>query len=470
MAVITFRNVQGRSDAVGAQLLRDAGTSIKSGLGELGGIVDDATALRKGNEKIVGDNATAAFKDKIASFGTTEELQAAQDSGEIDAFKSSLSPGADKDVLRTGVTDQLNSLRTKTLADQSFEKNQLEREVAPALDQLNAAIASGDTEQTAQLMRDNKDRIAAIGKLGDTTQAIEDEKRATTARDRDEAVFKTQQAAIKSATAKDALVQDTLGLFSTLASGENNIIINGQKAGLSPTDVGKAVEEYNTQFTLANGLNPGDLESLQRVEQKAEITATREKAEATQELQSTEAQFPIKPQFNFADAEALQIGDAVAAGEAAGFDKDSAWFGVSSVSEVVLSVKDDVLETMKADRLAAIQKNTGTAATKEQKEAILTDVTNIMPHIMTMAVKSMGSNDAYGEADDLPAAKLQRVVEGLLKDYETNQLNSAKVATARRAYNNSVEASDLNVINKSKSETERLKNNAISVRNLQRQL
>ena len=85
---ITWRNVESRSDAVGASLLRDAGRSITSGLDTLRDTLKDYQDTEKENLEIERGGNTDTFLDALARFQTEEEFEAAVADGTVDRLQS----------------------------------------------------------------------------------------------------------------------------------------------------------------------------------------------------------------------------------------------------------------------------------------------------------------------------------------------------------------------------------------------
>ena len=124
MTPITWRNVNSKSNNDAAYLMRGAQEGITGGLDRVAGVVKGIEQNQQDNYNIVKDNNTNAFKDMMAGFSSEEELNAAVQSGAVQRMADSFGYQADQDVLRNGVKNREESLRSSLTADQQFGQQQ----------------------------------------------------------------------------------------------------------------------------------------------------------------------------------------------------------------------------------------------------------------------------------------------------------------------------------------------------------
>lgn len=154
MAAITWRNVEGRSLAEAAVPLREAGDLMEKGLGTFDRMLQQRNAVQSNNWDAGKINNTNELKLLLASAKTPEELAALE--GQINEKAAGYNGQVDADVLRTGMRDQLTTLRTQGTADHAYQKTQREQAVAPHVEAFNQAVAKRDWA-TAKAISDAQD-------------------------------------------------------------------------------------------------------------------------------------------------------------------------------------------------------------------------------------------------------------------------------------------------------------------------
>ncbi len=261
---ITWKNVSDLAyQRTAGALFESAGNSFNRGIADFRGVLDEKTAQDKANNANLNKNTTQAYKEAVSGL-SLEELG---DEEKIAGLKAQFGERVDDGVTNNFAADALKGARSDFNADEAFKKTEAGLAVAPALQELEAAINADDDELRDQLTRDNKDaliasgdwtRIAALSKstdIAEDNQAYALEKRG---RERKEyARQETERAMLKNV--------DTIGLEAQRASIERRATAPQQQRERA-IDAGVADEAGNPISTAT----PDQWKAYQAAEAKAQ--------------------------------------------------------------------------------------------------------------------------------------------------------------------------------------------------------
>jgi len=165
---ITWKNVNGRSDAVAADFMRQAGSYFNKGLNSAQGIVDDQS------ERVQKRDMTA-FNEALARYQTPEELAAAQESGDIANLRSQLQYLDPNKTGADAIRNRLTGLREQETADYNYDQVKADRAEDPLVGQftarLNGIRAGRDMGTAFETLRSDLQGQVDSGKLRAETAA-----------------------------------------------------------------------------------------------------------------------------------------------------------------------------------------------------------------------------------------------------------------------------------------------------------
>ena len=159
---ITWRNVNSRSDAAGVALLNQAGNSFNKAFGALGEITDNIQGDRQAEYDFTVKDNTQQFKDALAKYRTPEEVQAAQQSGELDQLVSGFNGDVDRSVVNQLPGQTINKLREGILNKNQYDASQRELVEQPLFDKFKQEVLSGGDGQSILDNNELKDESSLV--------------------------------------------------------------------------------------------------------------------------------------------------------------------------------------------------------------------------------------------------------------------------------------------------------------------
>jgi hypothetical protein len=145
--------------------------SISSAIAGLGSMLSDQQQIAQNGIDRVNEANVQAFMDRLQSARTPEEVAALQQSGELDALRSTLTA---KDLARVrGAEDtRVASLMQQMAARTTFDSQQAAAKAAPIRDQIMSLYMSGDPvkQAEAKALLDT----SPIGQKADVLKAMND--------------------------------------------------------------------------------------------------------------------------------------------------------------------------------------------------------------------------------------------------------------------------------------------------------
>lgn len=140
MAAITWKNVNGNSGEGVATMLAGAQEGFNAGFDKLAGTLKDYQTGQKAAWDYGKQANVNAFQDRLASFKTAEELEAAQASGELDAMKASYGEQFDSAAVRGAEAAMLDTLRNRGIQTFQHQKTLQAQQDDPVLAQLKGEL------------------------------------------------------------------------------------------------------------------------------------------------------------------------------------------------------------------------------------------------------------------------------------------------------------------------------------------
>lgn len=161
---ITWKNVGGDTGHREAGwLTQGAADSMNQGINALRGILNEQRQTEQQNFQTTRKNNTAAYLDGLQQYGSVDELEAAQTSGALEALRSSLGPNIDRNVVRNAASERLNALRTQETQANEFEKDRLQRDVAPLVESLRGEILGGNANALDSVTEEQQSQLTSAG-------------------------------------------------------------------------------------------------------------------------------------------------------------------------------------------------------------------------------------------------------------------------------------------------------------------
>ena len=153
MAAITWRNVYGPSLEESSDILTAAGNSFNAGLDSLDKMLKQREAVQLANQEAVVKNNGNAYQNLLASAKTPEELAALE--GKLAEAGASYGGQIDPALLRDGMRNQMNQLRTQANETYNYDQQQLTQKSAPIIEAFRVADLNNDKVTQARLMQEN---------------------------------------------------------------------------------------------------------------------------------------------------------------------------------------------------------------------------------------------------------------------------------------------------------------------------
>lgn len=164
---ITWRNVAGNTGAAAASYATGrASQSLDGVFDTLRNSLDGANQVREDNRQNTIGNNTTAYLDRLASFGSAEELEAAQAAGDLERFKQSFNGLYDRDAVRGTANKQIDTLNQRKDSAIAREDAQNTRLGERALSGIQGRIALNDFEGAETDLTKFGD-ILGLSNLGD---------------------------------------------------------------------------------------------------------------------------------------------------------------------------------------------------------------------------------------------------------------------------------------------------------------
>lgn len=185
MAAITWRNVTGSDDNGALRNLLAASQGVGNAFGGLQQVVQNFEAADRANlERTRADN-TATFLDQLQSrYTTPEALQAAIQSGEVDALRAGFGKVIDRNATRGAAESRLTNLRQAGLAERQFSNQVAQDEANPIMQRAKALALQGDLAGAQALTEQVDPRFQ-----GTAAQGVFDANRSRVGFDQDQTRF-----------------------------------------------------------------------------------------------------------------------------------------------------------------------------------------------------------------------------------------------------------------------------------------
>ena len=191
MSVITWKNVNSRSNADAAYLMRGAQEGVKTGLDQLAGVAQGLENNRRENYETRRENNTDSIQDYFSNFATPEALAQANKDGTTAAFKESIGGNYDKDAVRNigaDTTENLLAIQDTRLgreeavrkrsdaaikrrnAEYTQEQTDNVRAAKPGVDQFKALLSNENYDRAEKLLTDDPEGLFATANLTSSLQ------------------------------------------------------------------------------------------------------------------------------------------------------------------------------------------------------------------------------------------------------------------------------------------------------------
>lgn len=135
--------------------MRDAQRSMTDGFQGLQDVLKQYQDREKANWDAAKEQNTQAFLDRLAGYRDPAALQAAIQSGEVDAFRQQLGPLINRDVVRGAAEQRVASLQDQALKQNLFADDIRQRSERGIRDQAVSAAAQGNQTLFRQLLDGN---------------------------------------------------------------------------------------------------------------------------------------------------------------------------------------------------------------------------------------------------------------------------------------------------------------------------
>ena len=417
MTPITWRNVNSKSNNDAAYLMRGAQEGITGGLDRVAGVVKGIEQNQQDNYNIVKDNNTNAFKDMMAGFSSEEELNAAVQSGAVQRMADSFGFQADQDVLRNGVKNREESLRSSLTADQQFGQQQQTYQDSQDKLSFRSELDALATAQAGTTPEDDQEYKRILSELNANPKWTNLGLGAELQKDWNNSLLSENALRLKAQKEDDAEVNRQSGLnfengISTIMNkaetdpetGYPNIPLaraqlvdamkNGELGPMNNADSQRIIKVLGERMAEQSGLTPGQLQTAEATQIQSQIQADKDIRLANTALQTTLAENKVNEEFSFNDADRSAVDIAITQG----WDTDN-------VSKEMLATREKLMEAY-GEGDANYKPMTGMEADK----------------ILAMAQAQMGDEKHFFGYDknDLPTARLYKQAQLYWKEYQTN--------------------------------------------------
>ena len=236
---ITWRNV-GQTVSAGdaARLFEGASDNILGGVDRLTGALRTVKQGRENEFEAGKERSEDALLDIFSQYKTVEDLETAQQSGEVAKLVAAIDGPRDADVFRNAGANRLTELRNQEintaehgLRTQELEDSQTLRAVRPQMESISAAIESNDFKRAQAEIEANKDALIGAGKYDDVVGALRVRRNSK----EDRAENQQDRATLRQEAAENRLRQEATRNAEDIAS----VAINS-----SPYDAAEARQEY----------------------------------------------------------------------------------------------------------------------------------------------------------------------------------------------------------------------------------
>jgi hypothetical protein len=379
---ITWKNVNQQLPDP-AQLLRDARTSFGD---SFKGVGNTLTGIQTGLQ----DADKQVFLDRINQFRTPEELQQAQDSGQLDALTSQFKY-LDREVARNAPVERINNLRKDYLANQEYADKQLEINTRGLTSSAIQAALSGNTDEYNRILSENEihseDQLAVKG-----AQLLRDKQKATIEdvrlnRENDEYAERVNRK-LHTETAyslRDRALNDN----ASAAAGRAQLVNQMTSANIPQDIQDKFLQNFDADYQSRYGLTQ---------DQQAEVDAITQKNNKI--YSDYEKQYPVNTVFSFTDPERKTLGE------------------VTQYIQDTLKVDDD-----------GVSEGIGTAIDLLQEKRNIADTDNtILGALSLEAAKRTGVEAGLiGGLDDFNYKEFQRNLVAVYDEYKSSEANRVKL-------------------------------------------
>ena len=417
---ITWRNVESRGVGDAARLLEGSRQSLNAGVNQIGGVFDDRQALSEKRYDVGVENNTDAFHNELNKYKTPEELQAAQQSGAIDALRSQFGQQIDEDAVRNAFVDRLNTLRGDEQASAKYRKFQIDEQADPIRSRLDSLLAGGDIVGfDAELTPENRELFSRQGTLDDLIGA-----RTSTIRETKN--YNDAQLQQKMAEDGAALSQEIISTATSGAAARAEFELRAIQQNIVGDAYNNELEKIEGRWTELNSLDTDQERLLTQFTADQQSAAQGLVDQENLVLQETIRRNPVDERFSFLNEARVTMGDVIATAEEAGWDKDYLLGG--SLPDDLNKIHTDFVSKMDAD-----VKKTGLVDADGNPRAMTENEKSVLPAILKLAVQEQGSEDHIFEKDNIDKESVRDSMDRLYNAYVNSLNNEAVIAEARKS-------------------------------------
>lgn len=423
---ITWRNVNSKSNADAAYLMRGAQQGITSGMGQIADVLKAGQKTAQDNYNIIKENNNNDFRNMLSGFRSEDELNAAVESGAIQRQADSYGRQSDPNLMRNGVKERGDALRDKLTAEQAylteqqtFADAQDKLTLRPVLDQLAMAQSGTTPEDDARYAKIYNANEAEINRLGlgaglsekwNQSLISENELRLKQEKEEDAAVVRQSNQNFEAAIAQMIpQVGYDENNFPDITLGRamiNDALANGEFGQMTNADQRRLVRVFGERLAESSGITPDQLKTAEAARSQATIVADRDLEQARITRDEVLATNQVDKQFSFTDADRSAMELALKAG----WDKDGLGKDIERVRELFL--QSTVVDG------------------KQTVSGIEAD------NLMALAMPTLGEESHFfgTDADDLPEDRLFDKMRSLLKEYQQDNENRKTRVNANKTY------------------------------------
>jgi len=313
---ITWRNIQGRGVSDAARLLEGAGNSVNRGLAAFGQAISDQQQVRDENFANEQSNNTDTYFDRLAQFGSADELEQAEASGDLERLRQSLGPNIDRDAVRGAADSRLTELRAQ-------ESAALDRETRPLVDNIRAALVE-DPESARASIESNRGILAEAGLYGQLLGEVDNRRQALSERDRSDSNRLRQERERVANEEFDAAVSEISRNTADPIQARRQVIERLENSGNFDLVQGR-LSEVDQAIQNLYGLSARQMEDLSGFSGSvnAERDANVQRIQA--ELDNNETVFRNLDSFNAEVAQPSSLSDVVDYAGDLGWDRSPMW-------------------------------------------------------------------------------------------------------------------------------------------------
>jgi len=407
---ITWKNVSNGDAGFGAaaRLMEGAGKNMTGGLDRLGAVVQGELDRKDANRDNTITNNTDAYQDRIASFKTTEELQAAQASGELDTMKQRFNGLVDKDAIRGAETSALDALYARDEAGYKRGRTAIERQAAPAMDLFKQELAAGNLEGAAANLEENAGVYNNLNKLGELQGLLES--RGIEVRDTNRTENEYQ-----SNKGMEQLFTDALGQDSELKA-RRFMTENAGRYGVSASTLFARSDELIPKYRKKFQLTDQQAEEVNDYEARSENTADFIEARATKVRDEIYKNNQLESKYAFTDEQNIGFDDVTAFTQEQGWDMKVPF--VSKLAEDIPAMSKELAKEV--------------GMSKEDRR--------LLPAIAKAAINSLGRPDEWVGQEGLWDSEYRKAFLRTYDEFQNHKVSEANRLDADEAYDNEVKA------------------------------